>query len=98
MRAWRTTKHENRPLSQKRYYEYKELVPIFRAGSKAKTISPMADNFLAVEPVPLSRIVLAFRFVNSGRYKQWRSFCGFLYYPRTEHHAPVHSSPRKRIR
>jgi hypothetical protein len=35
--------------------------------------SPMADSFLAVQPAPLSRIVLAFCFVNSGRCKQLRS-------------------------
>jgi len=39
----------------------------------------VAGVFLALQPAILSRIVLGFRTVISGRYEQWCSDCGFLY-------------------
>src|ERR1700693_1437951 len=41
----------------------------FHKGSQGKNTSPVAGVFLAVQPTPLSRIVLAFRSVSSGRHK-----------------------------
>ncbi len=46
-----------------------EVVPgKFHKGSRGKNTSPVAGVFLAVQPAPWSRIVLAFRSVSSGRY------------------------------
>jgi hypothetical protein len=40
----------------------------FHKGSQGKNTFPVAGVFLAVQPAPWSRIVLAFRSVSSGRY------------------------------
>jgi hypothetical protein len=40
----------------------------FYKRSQGKNTSPVAGVFLNVQPTPLSRIVLAFRSVDSGRY------------------------------
>lgn len=50
----------------------------FYKGSQEKNTSPVAGIFLAFQPALLSRIVLAFRFVSSGRYKHSCSALGFL--------------------
>jgi hypothetical protein len=49
----------------------------FYKGSQEKNTSSLAGFFFDVQPAPWSKIVFAFRSVNSGRYNI-RSF-GFLY-------------------
>jgi len=41
----------------------------FHKGSQGKKTSPVAGVFLAVQPTPSSRFVLAFRSGSSGRYQ-----------------------------
>jgi hypothetical protein len=49
----------------------------FYKRSQEKNTSSTAGGFSGFQPTPLSRIVLAFRSVISGRYAQLRSAFGF---------------------
>ena len=51
----------------------------FYKGSQEKTLHLWPEFFLPSSPSRLSRIVLGFRSVISGRYEQSCSDCGFLY-------------------
>ncbi|MFZ3330330.1 MAG: hypothetical protein WA197_06845, partial [Candidatus Acidiferrales bacterium] len=53
---------DRRPL------EALSLAGKFHKRCQGKNTSPVAGVFLAVQPTPLSRFVLAFRSGNSGRY------------------------------
>src|SRR5271169_3796114 len=56
-----------------------EVVPdLFYKRSQEKNTSPVAGFFLGFQPTALSRIVLAFRSVISGRYAPLHSAFGFL--------------------
>jgi hypothetical protein len=68
MRRRRITNHENRPLSQKRRNEHKELVPISRAGSQARHhesqhAKAMGERFflLSVVYIPVPVTVSVYR-------------------------------------
>src|SRR5277367_5476577 len=56
-----------------------EITPdLFYKRSREKNTSPVAGFFLGFQPTALSRIVLAFRSVISGRYAPLHSAFGFL--------------------